>query len=106
MDLLNIYLIFLHEREWNEPDNFKKFLRSDRFKNMIKNIETAKDNDTRQEIQPTQVGLIMTSGGDYKGREDLANIKLKRYTGLKKLNKYLPKGWEDKVRKTLDVEDV
>lgn len=105
MKILETYLSYLQEREWNEPDNFEDFLKVQQYVNLMKDLEGSLDiNAAKQDSQTTLIGLLMTAGGDYMGRKDMSNSKSEPYLGLKKLKKYLPKGWEDKLRKSLGVD--
>lgn len=102
---IETYLKFIQEKEWNEPDAYEKFMKVERLIDLIKDLEGAIDlNNAKHEDQPTLIGLLMTAGGDYMGRKDMSNAEKELYTGLKKLKKYLPKDWENKLRKSLGVD--
>lgn len=88
---------------YGEKEVNKRLFMVDRFRKIIgtlgKEIDEEEMNDDRHEIQPTLVGLIKTRGGDYLGRDKMANSKRHDYIGLRALKKYLPDDWEETMRK-------
>lgn len=99
------YLNHLHERQWDEETNRPDLFKIDRFKDLMKFDKTEDEfNDERHSVQPTLVGLIATAGGDYKGREGMSNSKHGSFSGLHKLKKYLPKDWQEKLRKYAELQ--
>ena len=104
--LVENYLYLIQEREWNEPDSFKKYVDIKKMIAILKALEID-DPELRQEIQPTLIGLILTAGGDYLGRRNMANTKAHIHTGLKKLKGKLPKDLENLMRNSWhDMIDV
>jgi hypothetical protein len=94
------YLSRIDEREYTDDTERPDLFQLDRFKKLM-NFDKEEDdfNDDRQSVQPTLIGLIKNVGGDYRGRDDMANMKRNDYTGLKMLKKYLPKDWNEKLKK-------
>lgn len=102
---VDIYLKLLQERGWDEPDVYGQYMKVQQLINLIKDLEGAGElSDDRHDMQPTLIGLILTAGGDYKGRTNMANTKVRSYSGLKKIIKYLPDDIKEKLRKSLDVK--
>jgi len=98
--IIDLYIKYLNEKEYDEEDDRPDLFQVDKFKKLI-DLETDEEefNDDRQSIQPTLVGLIKNVGGDYKGRDTMANMKRNDYTGLDMLKKHLPKDWKEKLKK-------
>jgi 8-oxo-dGTP pyrophosphatase MutT (NUDIX family) len=94
------YLRKLNEREYMDDTERPDLFKVDRFQKLMTFKKKEDDfNDDRQSVQPTLLGLIKNVGGDYRGRDDMANMKHHDYTGLDMLKKYLPKDWEEKLKK-------
>jgi len=99
MNLLEIYLYFLQEKEWDgESDIPSDDL--DIIRRAIATLGGEEEdlNDKRHNIQPTLMGLISTAGGDYQGRDNMANSKRDTRNGFDILKKYLPKNWRELLR--------
>ena len=101
MNLLEIYLYLLQEREWDGEGEIPPS-DLDIIRRAISTLggEEEELNDKRHSIQPTLIGLISTAGGDYKGRDNTANSKRDMRSGLEILKKYLPKNWKEILKKT------
>ena len=75
------------EKEWNEPDSFKTYLKKDRFIKQNRDLSYSNDyNDETHSQQPTYVGIHSKMGGDYMGRDKTANMYRDAHSGMKKLN--------------------
>lgn len=102
---VDVYLKILQERGWDEPDVYGQYMKVQQLIKLVKDLEGAGElSDDRHEMQPTLIGLILTAGGDYKGRTNMANTKIRSHSGIKKIIKYLPSDIKDKLRKSLDVK--
>ena len=99
-NVVDEYLNRINEREFTEPEENPELFKADRFQKLM-GFEKEEDdfNDDRHSVQPTLIGLISTAGGDYKGRDDMANSKRDQYSGVNFLKKYLPKDWKKKLKK-------
>lgn len=94
MKPLDIYLFLLQEKEW-EGEDFVDKNDLELIRQAIKNLDCEEDlNDKRHEIQPTLLGLLVTYGGDYKGRRGSSNMKREPRGGFSLIKKYLPKNWK------------
>jgi DNA ligase D-like protein (predicted 3'-phosphoesterase) len=75
------------EREWNEPDSYKTYLRRDRFIKQNRDLSYSDEyNDETHSQQPTYVGIHSKMGGDYMGRQKSANMFRDPHTGMERLN--------------------
>lgn len=100
MNLLDIYLYFLQEKEWDdENDTISNEL--DLIRRAVSTLGGEEElNKKRHDIQPTLIGLISTAGGDYKGRDNTSNSKRDNRSGFEILKKYLPKNWKEILKKS------
>ena len=99
-NLLEIYLYFLQEKEWDGHSDIKSNDLDIISKLILKIGGHEKElNDKSHNIQPTLIGLIANTGGDYKGRTTTANTKRDPRSGFDILKKYLPKNWKELLHK-------
>jgi hypothetical protein len=106
MKLLELYLNLLQEKEWGTDDLVGKS-DLDIIKRAVATLGGQEEelNDKRHDIQPTLIGLLSTYGGDYKGRDKMANAERDPRSGLELIKKYLPKNWRELLRnKKISVE--
>lgn len=99
MNLLEIYLYFLQEKEWDGDSDIPSDV-LDIIRRAIATLGGEEEdlNYKRHSIQPTLMGLISTAGGDYQGRDNMANSKRDTRNGFDILKKYLPKNWRELLR--------
>jgi len=100
MKLLEIYLYFLQEKEWDGDSDIKSN-DLDIIRKLLLTLGGQEEelNNKCHNIQPTLMGLIANTGGDYKGRTTAANTKRDPRSGFAILKKYLPKNWKELLHK-------
>lgn len=93
MRILEHYLNFLQERQWDEETENPDAFDVTPYKRLM--VEPGLDNPAlfqklRQTLQPSLFGLyIKNAVGDYKGRPDMYNARAYRGLGLKDFEKKL-----------------
>ena len=106
MKLIETYLSFLNEKEWDEKAKWEDHINVDDLKSFIKQDGKVTDKDLtyqRQAIQPTLMDLIKNTGGDYKGRTTTRNSNHGDYAGIDYILKQMPKDWVEKVKKYVET---
>ena len=103
MKILEGYLNFLSEKEWDEEAKWEDHISRELLKQLIMqdtDVETLASQ--RQSIQPTLLDLIKNTGGDYKGRTTTRNSSHGDYAGIEYILKQMPKDWRDRVKKYVE----
>lgn len=71
----NASLQKINEKEWDEPDSYSTYLKRDRFIMQNRKLDYSDEyNDETHSQQPTYFGLHSKIGGDYLGRDTMANM--------------------------------
>ena len=96
--ILEVYLAFLHEREWNDPDDPGSTHPELLIKTMAKLIGSDLLAQQRQAHQPELLNICVKNAlGDYRGRADTLNTYRFKKVGLKswdQVKKILKKAYD------------
>jgi hypothetical protein len=92
--MLNIYLKFLQEREWNDKNIEWDNDELETIKHFLSNLDrksTDKMDANRHSFQPSIFNIYLKNViGDYKGRIDALNSRRVYTVGIKALKKHIP----------------
>lgn len=102
--ILEKYLNHIQEKAWDYGDSWEDKIDLKDLANLLgmKDVDQRKLDMLRHTIQPALIQLFKNAGGDYRGREKMRNMDHGDFSGMDWLNKHLPKGWEEKLRKYME----
>jgi len=103
--LIENYLVYLNEKEWDEDDKWKDHFQTDLLRHVImKDTKTdeIQINVNRHSIQPVLLNLIKNTGGDYRGRTTTRNSNHGDFSFMSYILKHLPKDWEVEMKKYVE----